>query len=98
MDEKPLRIVIVACEPSADRQGAALLEALRARVAPRPVQAWGIGGAYLRAAGMTVRHDSDPWATIGLVSALTHFPLRPVGPGGAQAGSGRRPAGCTGAD
>ena len=74
MDEKPLRIAIVACEPSADRQGAALLEALRARVAPRPVEAWGIGGAHLRAAGMTVRYDSDPWATIGLVSALAHFP------------------------
>lgn len=74
MDEKPLQIVLIACEPSADRQGAALLQELRRLAAPRPVQAWGVGGAHLRAAGMTVRHDTDPWATIGLVSNLVHVP------------------------
>ena len=73
MGEQPLKIALMACEPSADRQGAALLNALRA-LSPRPVEAWGMGGAHLRAAGMTVRYDTDPWATIGLVSALAHIP------------------------
>ena len=74
MEPKPLQIALMACEPSADRQGAALLEALRARVAPRPVKAWGIGGSHLRAAGMTLLYDSDPWATLGLAVALAHIP------------------------
>ncbi|MBV9850268.1 MAG: hypothetical protein JO250_11385 [Armatimonadetes bacterium] len=73
MDEKPLQIAIMACEPSADRQGAALLDALRA-LSSRPVRAWGLGGAHLRAAGMTVHFDTDPWATIGLVTALANIP------------------------
>ena len=73
MEEKPLRIAIMACEPSADRQGAALLNALRA-LSPRGVEAWGLGGAHLRSAGMRVHFDTDPWATIGLVSALANIP------------------------
>ncbi len=74
MEPKPLQIALMACEPSADRQGAALLDALRARVAPRPVEAWGIGGSHLRAAGMRLLYDSDPWATLGLAVALAHVP------------------------
>ena len=73
MEGKPLRIVLIACEPSADRQGAALLNALR-ELSPRPVEAWGMGGAHLRAAGMATRYDSDPWATIGFLSALANIP------------------------
>lgn len=74
MEERPLQIAFVACEPSADRQGAALLQALRDLAAPRPVSAWGIGGTHLRAAGMEIQHDSEPWATIGLVAALANIP------------------------
>ena len=49
---KPLRVMVLAGEPSGDRQGAALLTALRALVAPRPVEAYGIGGQFMEAAGV----------------------------------------------
>jgi len=72
--EKPLRIAVVAGEPSGDRQGAALIGALRAAVHPRPVEAWGIGGHFLRAAGVRLRHDSDPWAAIGIAETFAKIP------------------------
>lgn len=65
---------MVAGEPSGDRQGAALLTALRALVHPRPVEAWGIGGHFLAEAGLRLRHDSDPWASIGIADALPKIP------------------------
>ena len=73
MDE-PLKIAFVAGEPSGDRQGAALLAALREQVSPRPVEAWGIGGHFLRQAGARLRHDSDPWAAIGVADTLAKIP------------------------
>lgn len=74
MNEKPLRIVILAGEPSGDRQGAALLTALRAQVAPRPVEAWGIGGQFLESVGVKLLHNSEPWASIGIAQTLLHIP------------------------
>lgn len=74
MENKPLRIAIVAGEPSGDRQGAALLTALRELSHPRPVEAWGIGGHFLREAGAVLRYDSEPWSTIGIAAALIHIP------------------------
>ncbi len=65
---------MVAGEPSGDRQGAALLTALRERVHPRPVEAWGIGGHFLAEAGFQRRHDSDPWAAIGIADTLPKIP------------------------
>ncbi len=65
---------MVAGEPSGDRQGAALLTALRALTHPRPVEAWGIGGHFLAEAGFRLRHDSDPWAAIGIADALPKIP------------------------
>jgi len=73
--QKPLTIAFVAGELSGDRQGAALLEALRLLAAPRPVQAWGIGGARLKAAGMALRHDSTPWASIGVAATIVNAPF-----------------------
>ena len=72
--QKPLRIAMVAGEPSGDRQGAALLTTLRALVHPRPVEAWGIGGHFLAEAGFRLRHDSDPWAAIGIADTLPKIP------------------------
>ncbi len=65
---------MVAGEPSGDRQGAALLTALRALVHPRPVEAWGIGGHFMAEAGFRLRHDSDPWAAIGIADTLPKIP------------------------
>ncbi len=73
--EKPLRIAIMAGEPSGDRQGAALLTALRELVHPRPVEAWGIGGHCMAEAGATLRYNSEPWASIGLADTVFKLPL-----------------------
>ena len=74
MDTEPLRIALVAGEPSGDRQGAALLRAVRAQAAPRPVEAWGIGGALMAEAGVRLLHNSEQWASIGIAEALRHIP------------------------
>jgi len=73
--ETPLRIAIMAGEPSGDRQGAALLTALRELAHPRPVEAWGIGGHYMQEAGVALRHNSEPWASIGLADTLLKLPF-----------------------
>ena len=70
----PWKIAMVAGEPSADRQGAALLSALRELAHPRPVDAWGIGGHHMREAGVELLFDSDPWASIGLAETLFKLP------------------------
>ena len=75
MTDKPLRIAIVAGEPSGDRQGAALLKALQAQAAPRPVEAWGIGGQHLAEAGVRITRNSDPWASIGIAEVLGKLPM-----------------------
>ena len=74
MTEKPLRIMMLAGEPSGDRQGAALLSALRAQAAPRPVEAWGIGGHFMEAAGVRLLYNSEPWASIGIAQTLLNIP------------------------
>ncbi len=74
MGEKPLKIAFVAGEPSGDRQGAALLSALREQASPRTVEAWGIGGHFLKEAGGRLRHNSDPWAAIGIADTLAKIP------------------------
>jgi len=75
MSEKPLRIAIMAGEPSGDRQGAALLSALRELAHPRSVEAWGIGGHAMREAGVSLRYNSEPWASIGLADTLLKLPF-----------------------
>ena len=70
----PLKIAMVAGEPSADRQGAALLTALRELAHPRPVEAWGIGGHFMEEAGVRLLHNSEPWAGIGVGDMLLKIP------------------------
>ncbi len=66
--------MMLAGEPSGDRQGAALLTALRALVAPRPVEAWGIGGQFMEGVGVRLLHNSEPWASIGIAQTLLNIP------------------------
>lgn len=74
-DQKPdpLRVVMVAGEASGDKQGAALIEALR-NISSRPVVAWGVGGSAMRAAGVEIRHDCTRWAGIGVVATAAGIP------------------------
>ncbi len=74
MGQKPLRIMMLAGEVSGDRQGAALLKALRTLAAPREVEAWGIGGHFMEEAGVRLLHNSEPWASIGIAQTLLNIP------------------------
>jgi lipid-A-disaccharide synthase len=69
---EPLVIGLVAGESSGDTLGAALLEALRARVGE--VEAFGIAGPRMRAAGCEVWADSHELAVMGLIEPLAHLP------------------------
>lgn len=75
MSDKPLRIALVAGEPSGDRQGAALITTLRTLAAPREVEAWGIGGHHMAEAGVRLTRNSDPWASIGIAEVLGKLPI-----------------------
>ena len=68
----PLVIGLVAGESSGDTLGAALLEALRARVGS--IEAFGIAGPRMRAAGCEVWADSHELAVMGLIEPLVHLP------------------------
>jgi lipid-A-disaccharide synthase len=64
----PLRVLIIAGEASGDLHGAALLRALRQRV--DALDAWGIGGVHLQAAGMRLLVDMRSVATMGFVETF----------------------------
>jgi lipid-A-disaccharide synthase len=68
----PLVIGLVAGESSGDILGAALLEALRARVGS--IEAFGIAGPRMRAAGCEAWADSNELAVMGLIEPLAHLP------------------------
>lgn len=68
----PLKVAIVAGETSGDTLGAALIEALRARV-PR-AQFRGVAGPRMRAAGCEALADAHELAVMGLVEVLRHLP------------------------
>jgi lipid-A-disaccharide synthase len=81
MDERPLKIAIVAGEASGDQQGAALLAALKQIIAPRAIEAWGLGGHALRREGVELLYDSSLFGSIGIVATLGQIPtmLRGLG-------------------
>ncbi|HET9250601.1 MAG TPA: lipid-A-disaccharide synthase [Candidatus Eisenbacteria bacterium] len=66
-----MKLVVSAGDPSGDRLGAACLEALRRRGAE--VEAVGLGGPALRAAGMETVADMESVAVMGF-GAITHLP------------------------
>jgi lipid-A-disaccharide synthase len=67
-----LRIGIVAGEASGDQLGAALIEALRARV-PQ-VQCFGVAGPKMVAAGCEAWASAEELSVIGLFEVLQHLP------------------------
>jgi lipid-A-disaccharide synthase len=67
-----LRVAIVAGESSGDALGAALIEALRARVPELTVA--GVAGPAMRAAGCEALADVHQLSVMGLTEVLPHLP------------------------
>jgi lipid-A-disaccharide synthase len=67
------RILIVAGEASADRYGARLVEALRARLPEADLEFFGTGGDAMQRAGVELVCHIRRLATIGPREALDHF-------------------------
>jgi lipid-A-disaccharide synthase len=70
MPDNP-RVLIVAGEASADLYGARIVEALRRRLGDPEIS--GIGGARMRAAGVSLFADCRELAVVGLVEVLSHW-------------------------
>lgn len=68
-----MRLLISAGEASGDMYGAALLDALR-RIAPEPVEAFGLGGERMRTAGCETIVDARDVAVVGIAEVVTHLP------------------------
>jgi lipid-A-disaccharide synthase len=67
-----MNVAVVAGEASGDRQAANLLRELSVMLAPgETVDAWGIGGPHLAAAGCDLLADSRSWGTIGVINSLS---------------------------
>jgi lipid-A-disaccharide synthase len=67
-----LRVAMVAGEASGDLLGAALIDALRARL-PQ-VEFIGLAGEHMRAAGCEALGSADELAVMGLIEPLRHLP------------------------
>ena len=70
-----MKIFICAGEASGDALGAHLLDALAALPdIDAPLEAFGMGGAAMRARGFDARFDSGALSVVGLVEVLRHLP------------------------
>lgn len=67
-----LRVAFVAGESSGDTLGAALIEALRARVGH--LECFGVAGAKMAAAGCEVWESAEVLSVMGLTEVLPHLP------------------------
>jgi lipid-A-disaccharide synthase len=67
-----LRVAMVAGESSGDALGAALIEALRARIPD--LEVLGVAGSKMRAAGCEAIADAHELAVMGLTEVLPHLP------------------------
>ena len=72
LDDRPLRIAVVAGEASGDRLGAGLIRALHA--GPRAVEVAGVAGPEMREAGCRPLMDASGFAVMGLAEVLSHLP------------------------
>lgn len=68
---EPVRLVIAAGEASGDHHAARLLQALRDQ--GPAVEASGMGGPELAAAGMEIRVDCRDMAIVGIVEVIRHW-------------------------
>ena len=68
----PLRVAIVAGEHSGDQLGAALIAALRERVAA--LKCFGVAGPRMRAVGCEAWAPSEELSVMGLAEVLAHLP------------------------
>ncbi|ABF41536.1 lipid-A-disaccharide synthase [Candidatus Koribacter versatilis Ellin345] len=68
-----LKVLISAGEASGEMYGAALLDALR-KLSPDPVEAFGLGGEKMRAAGCDIIVDSKDVAVVGIAEVVAHLP------------------------
>ena len=66
------KILISACELSADRHAAAIVTALKQRCPD--IQIIGVGSEYSRKAGMDVRLDISTYSTVGLFEPFKYLP------------------------
>jgi lipid-A-disaccharide synthase len=71
MSGEPLRILLLAGEPSGDRHGARVAQALRAR---GPVELLGLAGPEMRAAGVEALVPMEEISVLGFVEVLAHLP------------------------
>jgi lipid-A-disaccharide synthase len=72
MAERPVSLFILAGEPSGDRIGGALVEALRRRI---PLALAGVGGAALAEAGLTSAFPMADLSVMGVSDVLKRLPL-----------------------
>jgi lipid-A-disaccharide synthase len=69
----PMRIFMLAGEPSGDLLGGRLIQALRAE-ADRPLELFGVGGARMREQGLASLFPMDELSLFGIGEVLPHLP------------------------
>lgn len=67
----PLRVLLLAGEPSGDRHGARVAQALKAR---GPCDLFGLAGPEMRAAGVRALVPMEEVSVLGFVEVLAHLP------------------------
>lgn len=72
--DRPLKIMIVAVEPSADLIGADLIKEIRRQTTPSSVII-GVGGNAMAAAGLSSIFPISPFSVMGFTDAVKAFPL-----------------------
>ena len=69
----PLRVMLVAGEPSGDLLGAGLIEALR-RLSSRPVDVIGVGGPQMQAGGLQSLFPMQELSVMGIAEVIPRLP------------------------